>query len=133
MPSPRAVIFDMDGLMFDTENIYSMVGTELLRRRAAALYAIDRSDPSQTMANLTGDTMQAHALAVSVPGELPEESSYQLGGPNGNLQPSSSIWAWETGSNLTNYRAAIQDPLRFGVGGAQRFVPEVKTVISTRN
>jgi len=33
MSSLHAVIFDMDGLMFDTENIYSMVGTELLRRR----------------------------------------------------------------------------------------------------
>ena len=33
MSSLRAVIFDMDGLMFDTENIYSMVGTELLQRR----------------------------------------------------------------------------------------------------
>jgi HAD superfamily hydrolase (TIGR01509 family) len=30
---PQAVIFDMDGLMFDTENIYTMVGTELMRRR----------------------------------------------------------------------------------------------------
>jgi len=29
----RAVVFDMDGLMFDTESIYTMVGTELLRRR----------------------------------------------------------------------------------------------------
>ncbi len=33
MPHPRAVIFDMDGLIFDTENIYTMAGTELLRRR----------------------------------------------------------------------------------------------------
>ena len=31
--SPRAVVFDMDGLMFNTEDLYTMVGTELLRRR----------------------------------------------------------------------------------------------------
>jgi HAD superfamily hydrolase (TIGR01509 family) len=29
----RAVVFDMDGLMFNTEDLYTMVGTELLRRR----------------------------------------------------------------------------------------------------
>jgi HAD superfamily hydrolase (TIGR01509 family) len=29
----RAVVFDMDGLMFDSESIYTMVGTELLDRR----------------------------------------------------------------------------------------------------
>ncbi len=29
----RAVAFDMDGLMFNTEDVYSAVGTELLRRR----------------------------------------------------------------------------------------------------
>ena len=33
MPPPRAVTFDLDGLMFNTEDIYSMVGTELMRRR----------------------------------------------------------------------------------------------------
>ena len=30
---PRAVVFDMDGLMFNTEEIYTLVGTQLLRRR----------------------------------------------------------------------------------------------------
>jgi len=29
----RAVVFDMDGLMFNTEEIYSLAGTELMRRR----------------------------------------------------------------------------------------------------
>jgi HAD superfamily hydrolase (TIGR01509 family) len=29
----RAVVFDMDGLMFNTEDVYTEVGTELLRRR----------------------------------------------------------------------------------------------------
>jgi len=32
-PAPGAVVFDMDGLMFNTEDIYFAVGTELLRRR----------------------------------------------------------------------------------------------------
>jgi len=29
----RAVVFDMDGLMFNTEDVYTLTGTELLRRR----------------------------------------------------------------------------------------------------
>ncbi len=29
----RAVVFDMDGLMFNTEDLYSLAGSELLRRR----------------------------------------------------------------------------------------------------
>ena len=33
MNSPHAVVFDMDGLMFNTEDIYWDVGTELLGRR----------------------------------------------------------------------------------------------------
>lgn len=33
MPTPRAVVFDLDGLMFNTEELYVEVGTELLRRR----------------------------------------------------------------------------------------------------
>jgi HAD superfamily hydrolase (TIGR01509 family) len=33
MTPPRAVTFDMDGLMFNTEDVYYEVGTELMRRR----------------------------------------------------------------------------------------------------
>jgi len=32
-PQPRAVVFDLDGLMFNTEELYQDVGTEILRRR----------------------------------------------------------------------------------------------------
>lgn len=39
MNAPLAVVFDMDGLMFNTEDVYWMVGTELLRRRG---YVYDR-------------------------------------------------------------------------------------------
>jgi pseudouridine 5'-phosphatase len=33
MTAPAAVVFDLDGLMFNTEELYIDVGTELLRRR----------------------------------------------------------------------------------------------------
>jgi HAD superfamily hydrolase (TIGR01509 family) len=36
MPPARAVVFDLDGLMFNTEELYVEVGTELLRRRGYA-------------------------------------------------------------------------------------------------
>jgi HAD superfamily hydrolase (TIGR01509 family) len=32
----RAIVFDMDGLMFNTEDVYTTAGTELLRRRGHA-------------------------------------------------------------------------------------------------
>jgi len=37
MTVPRAVIFDMDGLMFNTEDIYFEVGSQLMRRRGCEL------------------------------------------------------------------------------------------------
>jgi HAD superfamily hydrolase (TIGR01509 family) len=38
MPPPRAVVFDMDGLMFNTEEIYTLVGTEMLARRGCEFH-----------------------------------------------------------------------------------------------
>jgi HAD superfamily hydrolase (TIGR01509 family) len=35
----RAVVFDMDGLMFNTEDVYTLVGVELLRRRGCEFTA----------------------------------------------------------------------------------------------
>ncbi len=32
-PRPRAAVFDLDGLMFNTEELYHLVGHEILRRR----------------------------------------------------------------------------------------------------
>ncbi|MEY3031784.1 MAG: hypothetical protein RLZZ622_259, partial [Planctomycetota bacterium] len=32
-PTIAAVVFDLDGLLVNTENLYQDVGTELLRRR----------------------------------------------------------------------------------------------------
>lgn len=43
MPKPRAVVFDMDGLMFNTEDVYTLVGTELLRRRGRE-FTLDLKD-----------------------------------------------------------------------------------------
>ena len=39
LPPPRAVVFDLDGLMFNTEDLYQDVGTAMLRRRGKAFDA----------------------------------------------------------------------------------------------
>ncbi|MBS0210567.1 MAG: HAD family phosphatase [Planctomycetes bacterium] len=43
----RAVVFDLDGLMFNTEDLYQGVGTELLRRR-------DRDFPPELLDRMMG-------------------------------------------------------------------------------
>jgi HAD superfamily hydrolase (TIGR01509 family) len=43
MATPRAVVFDMDGLMFNSEEVYYQVGVELMRRRGRE-YSRELSD-----------------------------------------------------------------------------------------
>jgi HAD superfamily hydrolase (TIGR01509 family) len=43
MTALRAVVFDMDGLMFNTEDVYQEVGTQLMRRRGCE-YTQELSD-----------------------------------------------------------------------------------------
>jgi len=38
-PTIRAVVFDLDGLLFNTEELYQFVGTELMRRRGKTFEA----------------------------------------------------------------------------------------------
>ena len=70
----RAVVFDMDGLMFDTETLYQQAGAELLRRRgkefSEALYLRMMGIPGlQSMALLRAE----HALEESA-SDLYDES-----------------------------------------------------------
>jgi len=74
MPAPRAVVFDLDGLMFNTEELYQEVGTELLRRRGYE-FTPDLLDkmmgrPSHIALQMMIDT---HALNTTV-GELLAET-----------------------------------------------------------
>ncbi len=82
MPTPsnlRAVVFDLDGLMFNTEALYQQVGTELLRRRGrtfepdlldmmmgrrtvvALQIMIDWHKLSDTVESLSGESQQIFA------------------------------------------------------------------------
>jgi HAD superfamily hydrolase (TIGR01509 family) len=74
MPSPRAVVFDLDGLMFNTEDLYQEVGAELLRRRGCVFTQelLDQmmGRPSHIALQLMID---AHTLKATV-GELLAET-----------------------------------------------------------
>jgi HAD superfamily hydrolase (TIGR01509 family) len=67
MSSPRAVVFDLDGLMFNTEELYVEVGTEILRRRGCEFTPelLDRmmGRPSAVARQIMIDT---HGLAATV-------------------------------------------------------------------
>jgi HAD superfamily hydrolase (TIGR01509 family) len=39
LPKPKAVVFDLDGLMFNTEDLYQEAGSEILRRRGKSFDA----------------------------------------------------------------------------------------------
>lgn len=64
---PKAVVFDLDGLMFNTEELYQEVGTELLRRRGYEFTQelLDQmmGRPSQVALQLMIDT---HTLKATV-------------------------------------------------------------------
>jgi len=67
MPRPRAVVFDLDGLMFNTEELYQDVGAELLRRRG---YVFTQELLDQMMGRPSHIALQlmidAHALKATV-------------------------------------------------------------------
>ncbi|MEX2176887.1 MAG: HAD family phosphatase [Pirellulaceae bacterium] len=67
MPLPRAVVFDLDGLMFNTEELYQDVGSELLRRRGYVFTPelLDQmmGRPSQVALQIMIDT---HTLKATV-------------------------------------------------------------------
>lgn len=73
MKKPKAVAFDLDGLMFNTEELYQEVGSELLRRRGYEFKQelLDRmmGRPSHIALQLMIDT---HALQATVQDLLTE-------------------------------------------------------------
>jgi len=67
-PSPRAVVFDLDGLMFNTEDLYDEVGDRMLRRRGMRF----TPELKQAMMGLPGKVafqvmIDWHQLTDSIP------------------------------------------------------------------
>ncbi len=91
--APRAVVFDMDGLMFNTEEVYTLVGTELMRRRGH-----DFSDGLKNA--MMGLPPQAafeamirwHALDDRWDELMPESDGIFLGLLDDHLEPMPGLW-----------------------------------------
>lgn len=84
---PRAVVFDMDGILFDTEPIYFAAGDELLRRRGRAMTV----ELAQKMMGMPGpfaiEILRAeHGLEESAQDLLREELAIFVRLLDGNLR-----------------------------------------------
>jgi HAD superfamily hydrolase (TIGR01509 family) len=71
----RAVVFDMDGLMFNTEEVYTAVGTELLRRRGREFTAELKDEMMGLRPQPTFETMIRHCKLSDTWEELAAESN----------------------------------------------------------
>ena len=71
----RAVVFDMDGLMFNTEDVYTAAGTELLRRRGHAFTAELKDAMMGLPAQPTFETMIRYCNLKDTWQELSAESN----------------------------------------------------------
>ncbi len=84
----RAVVFDLDGLMFNTEDLYNLVGRELLARRGT-VYTQDLAE--KMLGRRTPEALQImidwHALPDSVE-QLTEETQQIMEGLlDGHVRP----------------------------------------------
>jgi HAD superfamily hydrolase (TIGR01509 family) len=71
----RAVVFDMDGLMFNTEDVYTLVGEELLRRRGHNFTAELKDQIMGMRPQPAFEQMIAHHCLAETWQELAEESN----------------------------------------------------------
>jgi HAD superfamily hydrolase (TIGR01509 family) len=86
MPHFRAVVFDMDGLMFNTEEVYTSVGSELMRRRGKtfcgglkdAMMGLPPKESFEVM-------IRWHGLSDTVEQLIPESNAVFLGLLRGRL------------------------------------------------
>ncbi len=91
--TPRAVVFDMDGLMFNTEEVYTLVGTELMRRRGHefpdglkdAMMGLPPQAAFETM-------IRWHGLDDTWEELLPESDQIFVGLLDDHLAPMPGLW-----------------------------------------
>lgn len=104
----RAVVFDLDGLMFNTEDLYRMVGGEVLRRRGKeydeALFKAMMGRPSKVALQIMIDW---HALDATV-AQLEREND-ELFGPilDAHLAPMPGLTALLGALEAAGVRKAI--------------------------
>ena len=71
----RAVVFDMDGLMFNTEDVYTLTGEELLRRRGCEFTEELKHEMMGLRPQPALERMIAHCRLAETWEELAEESN----------------------------------------------------------
>jgi HAD superfamily hydrolase (TIGR01509 family) len=71
----RAVVFDMDGLMFNTEDVYTLAGAELLRRRGQEFTAELKHKMMGMRPQPAFERMIAHCRLTETWEQLAEESN----------------------------------------------------------
>ncbi len=71
----RAVVFDMDGLMFNTEDVYTLTGEELLRRRGCEFTEELKHEMMGMQPQPAFERMIAHCRLAETWEELAEESN----------------------------------------------------------
>ena len=71
----RAVVFDMDGLMLNTEDVYTLAGEELLRRRGYEFTAELKHQMMGMRPQPAFERMIAHCRLVETWQELAAESN----------------------------------------------------------
>jgi HAD superfamily hydrolase (TIGR01509 family) len=71
----RAVVFDMDGLIFNTEDVYTLVGRELLRRRGREFTAELKDEMMGLTPQKTFEAMIRHCRLSDNWQDLAEESN----------------------------------------------------------
>jgi HAD superfamily hydrolase (TIGR01509 family) len=58
VPTPDAVVFDNDGLLLDTESVWTRAEEDLFERRAAAFTAADKRELVGTSAEIAGGVLE---------------------------------------------------------------------------
>ncbi len=121
MPDPlRAVVFDLDGLMFNTEELYQQVGGELLRRRGKLFEAdlLDRmmGRPSRVALQMMIDH---HGLSDTVQILASETEDIFAGILDQQLQCMPGL------KNLLDALEAAKIPKAIGTSSGPRFVENV--------
>jgi HAD superfamily hydrolase (TIGR01509 family) len=71
----RAVVFDMDGLMFNTEDVYTLVGIELMQRRGCEFTAELKNKIMGMQPRMAFSTMIDHCGLSDTWQELAQESN----------------------------------------------------------
>ena len=118
---PRAVVFDLDGLMVNTEQLYQLVGTELLRRRGKPFEPELLDEMMGRPARVALDIMiRWHSLDATVAAALGRNRRDLCRDPARAAWPACRAW-----SNCSTRLEAAGIPKAIATSSGPRFVANV--------